>query len=52
VGEHGRWQSGKTAHVTRAFDGLYAHPAVLPLVRRLVGEGCCLTHGGYSSPGR
>ena len=45
VGEHGRWQSGKSMHVTDTFDILLAHPAVLPVVRRLVGEDCCLTHG-------
>ena len=48
VGEHGRWQSGKSMHVTDTFDALLAHPAVLPVVRRLVGEDCCLTHGAYA----
>ena len=48
VGEHGRWQSGKTMHVSDAFDSLLAHPMVMPLVRRLVGEDCCLTHGAYA----
>ena len=48
VGEHGRWQSGKTMHVTDVFDPLVAHPAVLSLVRRLVGDDCCLTHGAYA----
>jgi hypothetical protein len=38
VGEHGRWQSGVTMHVTDVLDPLLAHPAVLQLVRRLVGE--------------
>jgi hypothetical protein len=31
-----------------AFDSLLAHPRVIPLVRRLVGEDCCLTHGAYA----
>ena len=48
VGEHGRWQSGKIMHVTDVFDPLVCHPAVVQLVRRLVGEDCCLTHGAYA----
>ena len=45
IGEHGRWQSDRIMHVTEAFDGLVAHPAVLPLLRRLIGPDICLVHG-------
>ena len=48
IGEHGRWQSGKIMHTTEVFDSLPAHPAVLPLIKRLVGENCCLMHGAYA----
>eukprot|EP01050_Picozoa_sp_SAG11_P003761 SAG11_NODE_220_length_12154_cov_92.233347_10_plen_584_part_00 len=48
VGEHGRWQSGKTMHVTTVFDPLLAHPKVMPLLRRLIGPELCLTHGAYA----
>ena len=48
VGENGRWQSGKIMHVTEQFDALMNHRAVLQVVRQLVGEDCCLTHGAYA----
>eukprot|EP01052_Picozoa_sp_SAG31_P004821 SAG31_NODE_204_length_20414_cov_19.143392_13_plen_167_part_00 len=48
VGEHGRWQSGLTMYVTDAFDSLVAHPAVLQLVRRLVGTEIGITGLGSS----
>ena len=46
VGEHGRWHSGITMHTTVAFDRLAGHPAVLQLVRRLVGPDISITGPG------
>ena len=41
VGESGRWQSPTIMQHEECFDSLLALPAVLPMVRRLVGD----THG-------
>ena len=35
-----------TMHATEAFDQLIAHPMVLHLVRRLIGEAVCITGVG------
>ena len=50
IGEHGRWQSSKIAHVTDIFDPLIAHPRVLPLVQMLLGpdEVACVMHGPFA----
>ena len=40
VGESGRWQTSKPLAHSSAFDAVVAHPAVLPLVRRIMGNPC------------
>eukprot|EP01043_Picozoa_sp_COSAG02_P022163 COSAG02_NODE_1144_length_14244_cov_16.832096_5_plen_185_part_00 len=40
VGESGRWQTSKLLTHATAFDAVVAHPGVLPLVRRLLGDPC------------
>ena len=37
IGESGRWQSNNIMLHSEAYDAVVAHPAVLPLVRRLMG---------------
>ena len=37
IGESGRWQSAKILDHATCYDRVVAHPAVLPLVRRLLG---------------
>lgn len=43
VGEHGRWHSGVSMYATDAFDPLVGHPAVLRLLRRLIGPDISIT---------
>ena len=43
VGEHGRWHSGVSMYATDAFDALVGHPAVLGLLRRLIGPDIGIT---------
>ena len=38
IGESGRWQSNNIMLHSEAYDAVVAHPAVLPLVRRLMGD--------------
>ena len=43
VGEHGRWHSGVSMYATDVFDSLVGHPAVLGLLRRLIGPDISIT---------